>query len=67
MRLAQSYIVRIYVRVPSGVLKGTVEIVRTGERYGFASSQELLRILMHGRAASTAATTPRTTRRVPLG
>jgi hypothetical protein len=48
MRHAQSYIVRVYIRDRSGILAGTVEVVRTGERCGFSSAEELLRIVVHG-------------------
>lgn len=52
MRHAQSYIVRVYARSRDGGLIGTVEIVRTGERRGFVSPEELLRIVMRGRRAT---------------
>jgi len=49
LRQAQSYIVRVYVRGRDDGLGGTVEIVRTGERRGFTSPEELLRIVLRGR------------------
>jgi hypothetical protein len=61
MRQAQSYIVRVYVRTRTSGLMGTVEIVRTGERRGFSSPDELLSIVMGGnKAAGTVRPAPRT-------
>jgi len=51
MRQAQSYIVRVYARTGAGGLEGTVEIVRTGERRGFSSPEQLVSIVRGGPAA----------------
>jgi len=46
MLQAESYIVRIYRRDSPRQVKGVVEVVRTGERIGFASSEELWAVLV---------------------
>jgi hypothetical protein len=49
MLQAESYIVRIYRRESPSQMKGVVEVVRTGKRIGFASSEELWAVLAPGR------------------
>ena len=42
----ESYIVRIYRRESPREVKGVVEIVRTGRRVGFATSEDLWAVIM---------------------
>jgi hypothetical protein len=45
----------VYARPRASGLIGTVEIVRTGERFGFSSAEELLEVVSHGRRTVTGA------------
>jgi hypothetical protein len=44
----ESYIVRIYRRESPRQVKGVVEIVRTGRRVGFATSEDLWAVIVSG-------------------
>lgn len=48
MQEARSFIVRVYGRTARGWLRGTVEVVGSGERFGFNSAEQLWAIVSRG-------------------
>jgi predicted ThiF/HesA family dinucleotide-utilizing enzyme len=50
MQETRSFIVRVYARTARGRLRGTVEVVGSGERLGFNSAEQLWVIVSRGGA-----------------